>query len=222
MITEYVTSNGYRLGVGRISRQRIDAFAGKRPIPKPPVKSASELGIPVFGGEKAEAEEMLPIWDDPEYLEELQNYYQKIGAEEFDLIAKVITLLDDVPEETLAEVNEFGIDTSDPANFLRFVVLDNDHDLTKLTALVFYNSTVTPRGMMEAVKTFDVTFNDEPVAPMAKSGPAKASPMFGHRQAAKANNYTWEEFCTLPGPEQSAVVAFHRLGERLQWLMSKR
>ncbi len=222
MQTEYVTTSGFRLGIGRIDRREIDKFAGERPIPRPPVKSAVELGIPVFGGAEAEDAEMLPIWDDPEYLEELQNYYQKIGSEEFDLIAGVITLLDDVSEKTLAEVNEFGIDTSDPADFLRFIILDNDYDLAKLTALVFYNSTVTPRGMAEAVKAFGVTFNDELVALTTKSGQAKASPLFGHRQAARENNYTWEEFCTLPGPEQSAVVAFHRLGERLQWLMTKR
>ncbi len=222
MITEYVTGTGFRLGVGCISRREIDAFAGKRPIPRPPVKTASGLGIPVFGGAEAESAELLPIWDDPEYLAELQNYYQKIGTEEFDLIARVIVLLDDVPEETLAEVNEFGIDMSDPADLLRFVILDNDYDLAKLTALVFYNSTVTPQGMTEAVKAFGVTFNDEPVALTVRNGQAKASPLFGHRQAARENNYTWEEFCALSGPEQSAVVAFHRLGERLQWLMSKK
>jgi len=219
--TEYITSSGFRLGIGRIDRREIDKFAGERPIPEPPVKTAKELGIPVFGG--VEDEELLPIWDDPDYRAELHDYYQKIGGEEFDLIAKVVELLDPTSESTVAEVDEFGIDISDPADFLRFVVLDNDRDLSEITALVFYNSTVTPRGMAEAVKAFNVTFRGEKVTLIGQQdGQAKASILFGHRQAARANNYTWEEFCNLPGPEQSTVVAFHRLEGRLQCLMSKK
>ena len=221
MITEYVTSSGFRLGTGRIDRRKIDKFAGERPVPEPPMKTAADLGIAVFGG--VEDEELLPIWDDPGYLMELQDYYQKIGDEEFDLIAGAINLLDAVPKKDLQELREFEIDVSDPADFLRFTVLNSDKDMTEIVALVFYNSTVTARGMMEAAKTFNVTFRDEPVALVGhEEGQGKASPLFSHRRAARASNYTWEEFCELPGPEQSTVVAFHRLEGRLQWLMSKK
>ena len=46
--------------------------------------------------------------------------------------------------------------------------------------------------------------------------------LFVDRKAAQFGGYKWPEFCELPGPEQSAQVAFYLINARLEWLASQR
>ncbi len=219
MITEYVTSSGFRLGIGRIDRREIDRFAGERPIPEPPVKTAAELGIPVFGG--VEDEELLPIWDDPKFLADVMKYRIRMFDEELDLVASAITLLDDLDPIAAKPLEDAGLlRPGNVADALRYIVLKNDTEIAKLVEAVLYNSTITPRGLREAEEKLDVQWDNIRLN-VAGGGEkrSRASAVFNGRKAAQAANMSWNEFCELTGPEQSEEMAFFILNSRLECLM---
>ena len=109
------------------------------------------------------------------------------------------------------------------ATWLRHIILADDEDLANVVELVFYNSTVTARGIEEATQAFGVTWMGQPVTAWhVPRVPGRYNQQFEDRKVAQHNHYTWREFCALPGPEQSAEVAFYRLSLRLDWLMSQR
>ena len=207
----YVTQCGVRLEIGRIPRRAIDAFARDHLVPEPPMK---QVDAPVFGDIVEEA----PDLEDPEYLVEMRRYYLEVGYAQIDLIADGVTILDEVgtPEElAFLELSD------EPSELLRTIIFDNRDDLTNVVEEVFYQSTVTQRGIEEAARTFGVTWYGQPVdLTKGPRSPAMYLSPFGDRKAAEAGGYNWREFIELTGPEQSAVVAHHRLSNRLDWLLS--
>jgi len=214
-MTEYVTKAGIRLEVERIPRQQIDNFTIDRPLPEPPTRE-----VEVFGGDV----EKVPILDDPEYRAALTNYYIELGCDKADLITEAIKILGDVDFAVdLEELRVLGLAQGDGrADLMRYIILGNAEDLEKVIELVFYNSTVTDRGILEATQSFGVTWMGQPLAALIppKSN-VMASRIFGDRQAAQWTHYNWEEFSELSGQEQSAIVAFYRLNMRLSWLGTK-
>ena len=109
------------------------------------------------------------------------------------------------------------------ASWLRHIVLASDEDLANVVELVFYHSTVTVRGIEEAMRAYNVTWMGQPVSAWhVPRVPGRYSQQFEDRKVARHNHYTWREFSALPGPEQSAEVALYRLSTRLEWLMSQR
>jgi len=223
VITEYAPISGLRLGIGRLARREIDAFIGKRPIPKPPVRSAADLGIPIFGGAVAEADELLPIWDDPAFLADMLKHRVQMFEEELDLVAPAISLLDEPDPESIMSLEEAGLlRPGNMADLLRHIVL-NDAEIVAVIELVFYNSTVTPRGLREAEARFDVQWDDLRLNVMEIGEKrAQASSLFSSKKTARDAGLAWEEFCNLTGPEQSEEVAFSILSTRLECLMAKR
>ena len=90
-----------------------------------------------------------------------------------------------------------------------------------IVAGVFYESTVTQRGVDEAARSFGVTWYGNPVDPnKGPKSPAMYLSPYGDRRAAQDAGYKWSEFIELSGPEQSTEVAYHRLSNRLEWLMA--
>jgi len=207
----YTTRGGVRLEIGRIPRRLIDEFARAHPMPEPPMK---QVEAPVFGDIKEEA----PDTHDPEYLLELRRYYTEVGYAQIDLIIDGVTILDEVG--TPDELEFLGLD-GDKGELLRSLILANQEDLSAVVAGVFYESTVTQRGVDEAARMFGVSWYGNPVDPnKGPKTPAMYLSPFGDRKAARDAGYTWSEFIELSGPEQSAIVAFHRLDNRLAWLMA--
>jgi hypothetical protein len=207
----YVTESGVRLEISRIPRRLIDEFVRDHPVPEPPMKPVE---AEIFGGIKEEA----PDPKDPEYLLEMRRYYMEVGHAQIDLIAGAVKILDEIG--TVEELEFVGL-SGNPADLLRTVVFDNQDDLTNVVEEVFYQSTVTQRGIDEAAQMFGVTWYGNPVD-LAKGpkSPAWYHGQFGDRKAAKEGGYNWREFIELTGPEQSAVVAHHRLNNRLDWLLA--
>jgi len=207
----YTTRSGVRLEIGRIPRRLIDEFALAHPAPEPPLK---QVEAEVFGDIKEEA----PDPTDPEYLLEMQRYYLEVGYAQIDLIIDGVTILDEVG--TPDELEFLGLD-GDKGELLRSLILDNPEDIKAVVAGVFYESTVTQQGIEEAVKLFGVSWYSNPVDPnKGPRTPAMYLSHFGDRKAARDAGYKWSEFIELSGPEQSAIVAFHRLDNRLAWLMA--
>lgn len=215
-MSEYVTAGGLRLEISRIPRQVIDDFlAGEMP-PEPPIRE-----VEAWGG----ITEEVPVLDDPGYLAAMQQYYLQLGDGQIDLIAPAVGLPPDCGAVELEELRALGLaeEGDGKADLLRYVVLANEEDLGNVTELVFYNSTVTERGIAEAKARFGVTWHKLPVAAWhVPSSPAGYNLEFEARRVGREAGYKWGEFCKLSGPEQSAEVALQRLGSRLAWLESQR
>jgi hypothetical protein len=215
MEAAYTTKDGVRLELGRIPRQDIDEFVRAHPLPEPPMQE-----IEAFGG----VTEEVPMHDDQTYQRELREYYQRLGEEQIGLIAPAVQVLDGEPLAEMEELRALQIVEDDShADVLRYVVLGDAEDLTEVVRRVFYNSTVTQQGIDEASAAFGVEWLGQPVgAWKVPSTPGKYGAAFEARKAARYSGYAWEAFCTLTGPEQSAVVAFYREDTRLEALMVKR
>jgi hypothetical protein len=211
----YETENGILLKVGRINRMILDTFAAGHPEPEPPMMTVTAWG---------DEEEEIPVHDDPAYMAARLAWFVQFGEELFNLIASAIELPDDIAVEAeLDELRDLGLgDLDDKSAFLRYAAVGSVEELRGVVDLVLYNSTVTVRGLEEAAKVYGVTWMDREVPVFAKvEGDAKASGIFGDRQAAQWAHYRWGEFCEMTGPEQSMVVALHRLTLRLEELMMR-
>lgn len=208
----YTTQAGIRLEIGRIDRQNIDNLLARRPMPEPPTRT-----VMVWGG----VEEDEPLWDDPEYRAELTTFWLELGREQLEIVAPAVTVISGELAD-LRELEEAGISRSDPAGRLRAGVLSEPADLQAVIEGVFHLSTVTQRGIDEATAAFRVLWLDRPVLAWKVPGaPAEYAPLYRDRQVARSGGYSWERFCQLPGPEQSAEVAFYLIERRLGWLVSK-
>lgn len=218
MQTEHTTRGGYRLGIGRLDRAEFDAFSATDPMPRPPVKTARELGIEVFGDGAAD-DELIVIYDDPEYLTRMYRWQLAFWDRQLDVAVGAIKLLDGLDELDQAEVGDLalvGIDVDDPVDLLRYVVLKDDDDAAEVVGVVMYNSTVTSRGILEATARFCVTVGGKSVSGSVESSNLVASREFGDRRAALYCRIPWGEFSKQTGPEQSAHVAFHRINLTLE------
>lgn len=213
---EYRTSTGVTLAVGRIHRSLIDAYATDNPPPEPPV---NEVGV--LGGVKEKVED----YNDPAYVRALFDYHVQMVTDEFSLIAQAVGVTR--PEvwhsdERCHELREIGIDVTRVMDYLRYIALAEDEDRVAVTQLVMYQSTVTQRGIEEAERRFNIQWLN---APLSKHGGPptrlRASAVFQARSAAREANYTWEQFCDLPGPQQSAIVAHYQAENKIAWLSSQ-
>jgi hypothetical protein len=222
VIEELVTSNGYLLKVGRVDRRDIDRFYGDNPPPDPPTKTAADLGIEVFGG--FEEDELVPIWDDPEYKEQMHLHNLTFWNARLDLVAPALEVVAGMAKpnvEELKDLTELGFEL-DHANVLRLVVFKEEADAVIAISAVLYNSTVTLMGIREAAKRYAVTWQGKPViTDVPETSPLSSAREFGDRRAAAYCHIPWPEFCELTGPEQSAVVAFHRMDVRINNLTYK-
>ena len=211
----YTTKNGVRLEIGRIPRQEIDRFVAAHPMPEPPTRKQA-----AFGG----IEEDVPVLNDPGFQRAMVDYYIEMGNAQVDLIVGAVKMADGSYEALLVEADELrevGV-IEDEADVLRYVILGNTDDLAEVVGEVFYQSTVTERGIDEAKRMFNVTWAGQGVETWhVASTPGQYGQIFADRLAAKFGGYNWGEFCELSGPQQSAVVAFYRLNIRLEAMMAQ-
>jgi hypothetical protein len=222
-VSTYTLTNekwrGTELEIGRIPRQQIDKFIAGNPQPEPPERLASEIGIDVWGDPDA----MVVDRSDAEYQAQFQMWQVAFGEELLEFIAEAVQIPESVidnAERELAELSELGICDFSTAAILRFILCNQD-DLASVVSLVLYESTVTARGLQEAQKLYNVRWNGKQLSVISKpSGNATASGVFSDRISAERAHCKWTEFCELPGPEQSAIVALHRLQNRLEYLQS--
>ncbi len=160
---------------------------------------------------------------DQEYQAQFLAWQVAFGNSLLEVIAEVVEIPESIiakVEDELRELRELDICEVGAASILRFI-LCNAEDLANVVSLVLYESTVTARGLKEAQELYDVRWNGKQLSVISKpSGRATASGIFSDRISAQWAHCKWEEFCNLPGPEQSAIVALHRLQNRLEYLQS--
>lgn len=213
MQVEYTTLERYRLLLDGVDRRRLDRIRLKRDEPIPPTRT-----VMVWG----DVEEEIPVYDDPVYQSQQVEYHLWMAREEAAVFVDAITILneDTIDWSELTELGGLGlVIPNEKIGFLLYLV--NDHDKANIIEHVLYNSTVTLRGIREAEQAYDITWYGQSVYAWRIPGtPGQVGDLFEARQAARFSGLTWDEFCDLSGPEQSAVWAFHRLSRRLEWLMS--
>lgn len=220
-VTEYVTGTGYKLSIGRVDRRRIDRAVADLHRPQPPVVKAADLGIEVFGG----IDEDVYQYDDPAYRDALYLYYLQAMTYEFAILSSAVDIDQDYQGIacSLRKAGVVGIDEDDHVAVLRYEVLRLESDWEYVVDQVIYQSTVTERGIDEANTRFLVTWYGESLDAVSVPGtPANYSTEFEARNVAMYTGYTWDQFCQLEGPDQSAEVAFYRSRLMLEWLETHR
>jgi hypothetical protein len=163
--------------------------------------------------------EQVPVYDEPGYRTALRQWRGAIWRAQLDIIADGLTFtLSDAVQAELAAVRAIGMrcDGTD-RDYLRFCV--GKADQIALVEAVYYASTVTPQGIAEAAQRLDYTWRGKPVTAWAVGYThGKRGDLGVDMRAALRSHLTWAQFCALPGPEQSTLVAFWLLEERLSWL----
>ena len=203
MITEYTTRDGHTLALGRIQRQAIDDFAAENKPPDPPMREAETwTGIV-----------QVVDYDAPEYQQAMGKYNADTHLAQLDLIAGAVEIISDA--SNIEEMQLLGLPQKKAA-LLAFLIQDRN-DIRTIIEIIFYNSTVTEQGIIDAAKRFGVKWNGVAVNPFAipHSG-ATSFGVYGDQLAARWGGYTWEDFCQLSGPRQSEVVTLCRLENLLQ------
>jgi len=208
-----VTSSGVHLEVKRIDRRVLDTFQRQHPPPVPPEKE-----VTLYGGFK----DTVADENDPEYQYRLIQYNLAFAEDQVGIIYAGIEIDGDFSENaTYRELVEAGvIAPDDQLDFVRYVALATDIDVIMVVEEILYLSTVTERGIAEAQAHFSVTWSNLDIGNIhIPRTPARFSRHYEDREAAQWGNYTWENFCVLAGPEQSAVVAHYRTAQRLAYLV---
>lgn len=217
---QFITSAGVKLSFVKIERQEIDDFRAEHPLPVPP-----QVEIEVWGGT-----EMVPNLDDNDFLLNLADHMMSLHLEYSKLILPYVTahssnelrkVKKDFDEMIRMEV--LDIEDNQELMFLAFGILSENDDLRNLVDEMLYHSTVTPRGIQEAIDRFKVSWGDLPVMSYRPpDGMASSTDLFEHRQAAKYSLVPWVDFCELSGPEQAEIVVFRRMELRLAWLRDRK
>ena len=205
---EYITRDGLVVVVGRVNRRLLDRI--DIPTPAPPTKKVETWG---------DVLEDVPVLNDAQYLRRLQAWRVKVWRENIKVISQALTYT--VPQSDIDALRAIGIsaDASDTIAYLQNHIRADDQD--NITDLVYYHSTVTARGVLEAEERFNYTWRDKPLSAWGYSY------TFGRRgqlgvdyRAAIRSGLTWMQFCDLTGPEQSELVAFWMLEDKLTWLLT--
>lgn len=210
-----ITSDDVKLKIDRIPRLHIDKFFRDNPKPQPPLTTQK-----VWGG----VEEEVYDYEDRDYQQAMYAYNLQLGQQQFELICPAIEIVNRVQlvESEIDEIKELGILGNDSGD-IRYILRDRN-DLVTVVETIFYNSTVTAKGIEEAINFFGLQWMGLPI--MGASWKTPGLPVslgndydpFGHRQAGQASGYAWNEFGDLTGYEQSECVAYFMIKNRLDWL----
>ena len=204
----YTTRDGITLEVGRVDRRRLDAL--NVPAPTPPVRAVETWGGVV---------EHVPVEDDPVYQRELYRWQVHTFRAQLRVLATALTVdFTAAQQAQLAALAALEIADGDPvADYMRFML--SPHDQRMIIAEIFYQSTVSVRGISEALQLHNYTWRDRPVFDWPVNyTPGKRCDLGLQMHSALRSNLTWAQFCALSGPEQSELVAFWILEDRLAWL----
>lgn len=210
-MTVYTTIYG-DLQLDRIDRRILDKFAIKSPPPVPPIKE-----VEVWGGVTEKIEDKT----DKTYLRQLLAYRVGLVRDQFDILSGAInTSVDWQNSQKLFEFIDADICESTYKHWLWFVALDDREVFDNVVDEIFYLSTVTERGIKEAEEVFSVTWFGKSIDTFRiKATEARYTQLFEDREAARFALYTWDDFCDLPGYEQSAIVAQYRLKAKIDYLV---
>ena len=205
---EYITRDGVSIQVGRVNRNDLDNIAIQEPAP--PMRSVETWGG-IF--------EDVPIWDDPDYQRALFAYNVKLFGAQLLVIAQGLTFtLNEKAQRRVDALKAIKPHQTEKILYLRYCLEDDTR--ARLLEGVLYLSTVTQRGIDEAVRRLNYTWRGTALQAWA-TGTIKASrgKLGVEMQAAIRSHIAWPDFCKLSGPDQSLYVAFWLLEEKLNYLI---
>lgn len=212
----YITSAGVVLEIVRIDRRVIDRYSVSQPAPQPPVREVVVLG----GGV-----EEVPVLDDPDYQAAMQEYRVSMALEQLNILAHSVLIVEPADwrrDPRVLEMHDLGISTDSTIEYLQNIALGSRDDLVSVVEETLYLSTVTERGLDEAYAAFDARWKGIPLEQYRiTGGDARMSAVLQARLAATEQHLSWQEFCSLTGPEQSEVVAQYAILAKIKWLADR-
>ena len=214
-MTIYKTSAGITLEIVRVPRVLIDEYVRNNPAPEPPT-----IEVQVFGDVMEKTDDI----HNPVYLAEMAVYNLRMAQLEFGLVAGAVNIVDPdwKADPRIADMISLGIPIASKHDYLRYIALAEMEDLGYVNLEVQYLSTVTERGIQEAQRAFGILWQRIALEKHRNPpGKLRASSLYQSRVAASALGYAWEQFCQLPGPDQSAVVAQHQCALKIEYLSSE-
>jgi len=217
---DFKTRSGALLRLQRVHRSVFDQYGVSLPPPEPPTDT-----VTILGG----ATEEVPNYNDQAYQRELLAYNINIGQLEFNSVVRGVTMVTPASWQADEAFQEWLLVTSYQSritsvnDYLKYWALADDHDLVYVSQAVRYLSTVTERGIDEAMQAFNITWLGVPLQDHPdRKGHVEASMYYASRVAARAMGYHWENFCELSGIDQSAVVAQFYAENKLELLQRRR
>jgi hypothetical protein len=177
--------------------------------------------VPIFGGMTEQVEDR----EDPAYQRQYRAWLLKIRDHQIRVIALGVKVID--PEDwqehpDFVDLCRLNVTDGSLGSFLRFVALQDEQDAERVLLDLMYHSTTTERGVQEALNTYDATWANVPVMRLRVPRlPCSYSSVFEAREAARFGQMAWSEFCDLPGPQQSAILAHYRVSMRIQALSAQ-
>jgi len=203
---ELVTQTGATIKIGRVERRALDAL--DVPRPQPPLRIVETWG---------EITEQVPVLDDVDYQQRLGDWRQRIFLEQWQLIVPALEISGIDMAEAVA-LHAAGIGDGSPSDALHYTLTYAEQK--HIIAAVYYQSTVTARGIIEAEARFGYTWHGQPLSSWSVGyTPGARGQLAADWRAAFRSQLSWSEFCAIPGPEQSAHVAFWALEDRLAYLV---
>jgi len=204
----YVTRAGVVLEIGRVDRRALDAL--HVPEPTPPTRPVETWGGVV---------ENVPDRQNSAYQQVLYEWRVTVWRTQLRAIAPALTVaLDAAQRQHLDALRAIGLGDGTPSDFLRLLV--DTPDQAAIVEAVYYQSTVTARGIAEAAERLAYTWRGRPLQTWAVGYThGQRGALAVDMQAAFRSGLTWTQFCDLDGPTQSAHVAFWNLEDKLNWLV---
>jgi len=205
---QYTTRGGWSAELSRIDRRDLDALVVA--APSPPLRTVESWGGVV---------EQLPIYDDPKYQAQLLAHKINLQHSQTLIIAGGLQLpaAKRLEAETLRKIVP-SRDLTVEAVALRYLLQDDDRNA--IIAHILYLSTVTDRGIKEAITRFNYSWRDKPLDTFGVGmSHGRRGQLAVDFRAAVRSGLTWSQFCDLPGYEQSMHVAYWLLEDRLNYLL---
>jgi hypothetical protein len=171
--------------------------------------------VETWGGVKEE----VPDFKDASYKRRLHDYRVRLWRERVGVISAGLTFtLPTTTQSQLEAIRAIGLGGGTDADYLRLMIAE--YDQARVVEMLFYLSTVTVRGIDEAVERLEYTWRGKPVTAWSIGyTPGKRGALGVDMRTAVRSGLTWNQFCDLSGPEQSQHVAFWMLEDRLGWLV---
>lgn len=218
MIVEYVTNDGSKLRVGRVDRRLLDDLELPMKRPEPPTRE-----VVVWDG----STEHVKITDDQKYLDQLALYYMELRKHQFGVVETAVEIMETPQIHADADEQEAlrAIGVVGELSALERVLgkATNRESAREIIELIFFNSTVTERGIERANNKIGAKWEGLPVSSyrLKPQFPINVSQYYIDRVAASHYGFKWNEFCDLWGYEQAEYVALYLTENALEYMKYK-
>ena len=187
--------------VSKVHRSVFDSLL-QADRPQPPTQM-----VDVWGG----LEEAY-MYDDPSYINKLRVYNSEFYTKRHNLFLEAI----DFDHDKIHSIMDKELYTL--TNDVLLASLSSTQ-IYELFNTVEYLSTVTDKGIRRAFNMFDATWHGTKVHTIKlKKADINYTNLYRDMSVAHHMGYTWNDFCSMTGQEQSNVIALNQIRATLEHL----